>query len=429
MEPGILLNHALPEGLLDRYKAAFIPSYHAPFAIQPIGQNWYTETRKDVHLTDRKIRAHLDGRYYVGPVAKTSTKTITIDLDRHGQNWRSLDKRTEAVCGAFPEASPLTFSTPSGGRHVSFMLELPAWKKQAAGFARDRLADAGIEIRDGEVEVYPSNRALRAPLGRDCYLLENDTLDPVDADREVNLYTLDQILQDEKYDCLTIPPGYSASTIPNPPERRVSRRRLRQSTSEYMERCDRLLNLGLTGPSQRNQAFLDLHYYYRVVEGLGADRAEDALWAWINQYHNHHSKEFNADPEGVRRKVRDVVRSWKPHLVGTKSGKVTRPHKAARKSTPDIDERIHAYADQNALGYVERRFLADLLTYAHCWGRDSPDGNQLLVEIPSATLKGFHWQYKRYLRELLHAGVIGKVKNYGTRIKRCNTYRLSCLDR
>lgn len=418
----------LPTGFIDRYKDRFIPSYCAPFAIQHIGRNWYTETRKNVYLTDDKIGDHLCGDYYIGPVAKTSTKTITIDLDRHGNNWRSLEKRTEAVCGAFSEASPVIFSTPSGGMHVAFMLELPAWKKQAAGFARERLTDAGVEIRDGSVEVYPSNRALRAPLGHDCYLLDNDTFDPVDVDREANLYTLDQILQNEQYDCLTIPPDYQASTIPQSPQK-ASRRRQWRSTSEYMQRCDQWLYEGLTEPSQRNQAFLDLHYYYRVVEGLDADRAEDALWAWINQFHNHHSKEFNADPEGVRRKVRDVVRSWKPHLVGTKSEKVTKPSKATRKSTIDIDARIRAYADQNALGHVERCFLVDLLAYAHRRGRDTPDGSHLLAEIPSATLKKFHWQYGRLLRELLDAGVVEKEKNYGTKIKRCNTYRLPCLDR
>ncbi|MBT4500010.1 MAG: hypothetical protein HOC74_19940 [Gemmatimonadetes bacterium] len=90
-------NLPLPVGLLDRYKDAFIPSFLTPFAIQGRGRRgrgWHTETRRDVYLTDGRIEAHLQGRYFIAPVAKTYAKTITIDLDRR-QHWRSLEKRTE----------------------------------------------------------------------------------------------------------------------------------------------------------------------------------------------------------------------------------------------------------------------------------------------------------------------------------------------
>jgi hypothetical protein len=421
-------DHWIPDGLLRRYRAAFAPSHYTPFAVQRIGAGWFTENRRGVFLTDGKIQAHLESRYYVGPISKTYAQTIAVDLDR-GRNWRSLDRRTRAVCGAFPEASPLMFSTPSGGRHLHFMLDLPAWSQRASAFARDRLTEAGIEIADGSVEVYPSRRALRAPLGRDCYLLDPDTLDPVDADRTASLYTLDQILRNEQYDQLTVPPDYEASTIPEPPPN-ASRRILRRSTSEFMQRCDRWRRVGLTGPSQRNQAFLDLQYYMRVVEGLDADQVEAALWTWIRQNHNGHSKEFNRNPEAVRRKVKSLVQgnSWKPELVGSQSGGAFRAPETARESTTDLEARIQAYVDQNALGYSERCFLADLLRYAHKRGRDTLDGSCIAVEIPSRTLKYFCRDYGRLLAELIDAGVVAKARNYGANIGRCATYRLPRLD-
>ena len=59
----------LPDGLLKRYKSAFIPSFYTPFAIQtPRNQQkrtWFTEGRPGVYLTDKKISAHLEGLYWV----------------------------------------------------------------------------------------------------------------------------------------------------------------------------------------------------------------------------------------------------------------------------------------------------------------------------------------------------------------------------
>jgi hypothetical protein len=110
----------LPHGLLDRYKRAFIPSVHTPFGIQTPGtqarRGWFTETRPDVYLTDEKISAHLEGRYWVGPVPKVHTRTLVVDLD-YGTG---LERRAEAVRQAFPEAEPLAFSTPRGGGSPRF---------------------------------------------------------------------------------------------------------------------------------------------------------------------------------------------------------------------------------------------------------------------------------------------------------------------
>ena len=383
-------NH-LPQGLVKRYRAAFIPSHYTPFAIQTLKQqprrSWFTEQRTNVFLTDHKITAHLQGKYYVGPVAKIFTRSLCIDLDR-GTHWRSLDKRTERVCDVFDEAAPLIFSTPRGGRHLHFMLDDPGWADRTAAFARDRLRDASLEVEPGKIEVFPAGeRALRAPLGQDCSLLD-DSFSPLPLDRSGQLHTLNDILEQQHYDTLSIPADYRATEVPPSPTR-ARKRPLIAPSSAYMLRVDRWLRQGLTGPSERNEAFLDLTWFFRVIWHFDEERAIQELWAWIQQYHNRQSEEYNRDPGGVFKKVQAVVRCFSWDKVGLKSS--DKGHRRGPNTGDSLEGSIQAHLDAAPLDARERAFLGDLLRYAHLRGQETLDGC-IEVQIPSRTLN--HYRLK-----------------------------------
>ena len=419
-------NCRLP-GFLKRYKQAFIPSHYPPFSIQSPTQqeqrSWLTETRPGIYLTDQKIEAHLQGRYWIGPVPETFTRSLIIDLD---EDRRSLDRRTEQVRAAFPGADPLIFSTPRGGRHLHFMLDGPAWSDRTAAFAKDRLTDAGVELAPGRVEVFPAGRkAIRAPLGRDCHLLDPHTLDPVDRDRAGCLWTLDELLETERYDRLAIPEDYRATQTPQTPQK-ATRRRTGRSGSEYMLEVDRLLREGLWQASQRNDAFLKLTWFIRVIWGFNEQQTVAELRAWIDQFHNGHSREFNQDPQRVYRKVEDVARCFDPDKVGTKS--TYKAAEASRKAGSDLERAIEGFLDAAPLDGRERAFLGRLLRYAHQRGADTLDGGEIEVQIPARTLKTWNWQYGPILRALMIQGYVEKTGNHGANIGRCTSYRVLCLD-
>jgi len=421
-------NRWLPDGLLKRYKSAFIPSHYTPFAIQRADaqhrRGWFTENRPGVFLTDDKISAHLEGRYWIGPVPKTSTKSVVIDLDKRG-NARSLDRRTEQVRAAFPEAEPLIFSTPSGAYHLHLMLGGPSWSDRAAAFVKDRLADAGIKLTPGEFEVFPCGaKAIRAPLGRDCNLLDSHTLDPVDGDRAVNLHTLNDILENERYDLLEIPADYGATETPEG-HQKATRGRVRPSSGEFMLEVDRLERDGLWRPSQRNDAFLKLTWYMRVIRGFDAERTATELRAWIDKFNNGLSREYTANREQVYRKIRDVVRCFDPGKVGSKS--TYKAPESPREAAAGLEGVVEGFVDAQPLDWRERAFLGELLRYAHQRGEVSLDGCELEVLIPARTLKTWDRQYAPILRNLQVQGCVEKARNYTT-LGRCTAYRVPCLD-
>ena len=412
---------AVPPGMVQRFKDAFVPSYRVPFAIQTPKQqqkrSWFTETKPGRYLTDSKIEAHLAGRYYIGPVASTYTRSVCVDLDR-GRHWRSLDKRTQQVLDVFPQANPLIFSTPRHGRHLHFMLDGPVWATSAAEYATDQLGAAGLDLAAGQIEVYPAgNKALRAPLGRDCYLLDVDTFDPVHPLHSENLHTLDALLERQQYDLIDIPGTYRPKETPAGASRRLVRVDPDQA-SEFMLEVDQLLRDGLTGPGQRNDAFLKLSWFMHVIWGFDGERTAQELWAWIRSHHNGHSQDYNRDPQAVYRKCQQVVQyfDW---------DKVSSGHKATNPP-PAADDLIQSYVDQTLLDDRSRAFLARLLRYARQRGQETLDGC-LEVQIPSRTMKSYDRQYGPILRELIEAGHVQKIGQFATHLKRCCRYRFKGL--
>ena len=409
-----ILNSPDLDKLTKPFRRKFAPSPYAPFAIEG-RRGWVTEQRNGIYLTDDKVSAHLSGQYYVGPVNRTFAASLAIDLDAHdGRHRRTLDRRMDKVMSAFPEAAPLVFSTPGGGRHLHYMLDRPGWSACVHAFGTNRLRAAGVELGPGSVEVFPDgDRALRAPLGRDCWLLDVDSRLPVDGHRAANLDALRGILERGQYDTLTIPEDYGATAEPLAlPTRRRG--------SSFMAECDRLLSQGLPGPGTRNDSLMKLRWLFMAVWNLPPDRAELELWAWLQNGHNGHSRDYNASPDRCRRHIREIVRSHDPAKVGAGRQRRTEPR------TPPKDA-IERYCDLQPLDGRERAFLGRLLVYAHQYGQTTMT-NEIDVQIPSRTLKTFDRQYGPVLRVLESQDIVVRVRNHGAQIHRCATYRAPCLQ-
>jgi hypothetical protein len=418
---------------IKQYRKVFVPSHYTPFGIQSpkqqLQRQWSTITAKGRYLDDATLAQHLAGDLWVAPQLKTFTNTIVIDIDV-GPNFK---KRTAEVCAAFPEAAPLMVSTPRGGIHQHYVLSTPNWSTAAEQFAHDRLTDAGVDLDAGKVEVFPAGaKIIRAPLGRDCYLLDEDGV-PVHSNREVNLWHLDDLLTNANYDTLTIPLNYGANQTPTGNDRTKAKRRVRANSSNpFMQEVDKLLSVGLTGPSQRNDALLKLNWYMHIIWGFDGPRVERELTAWIDDKHNGHSVDFNADRGRVYRQIRHVVAGFDEAKVGTRS-KVKPERHLEREEIASNDRQvlrqgIEAHLDQCGLDGRTRRFYGKLLDFANRRGNRRTLNGQIEIEIPSRTLKTFDRKYGEILPRLLASGIVSKSRNFGVEIGRSNTFVVESVE-
>jgi len=150
----------------------------------------------------RVLWKHNAGEYSVAPAAPAWVQWVTLDIDAHaaspelaarrlararadrvlGDVWRALN------CSA--ERHPLLQRTPRAGYHLTLPLTRgPAsanpehtWPAAVArAWVERHLVEAGLELKPGVLEVYPSGRCLRAPCGRGMVMLQATRPDDPDA--------------------------------------------------------------------------------------------------------------------------------------------------------------------------------------------------------------------------------------------------------
>jgi len=153
-------------------------------------------------LNSAIVEKHIRGSYWIAPEAPGNVSWVAIDIDAHVEKGASLVEmiaaRADALerlgkvwralgCNARRQA--VIFRSPGGGFHVWIAVTRgetsinPEHTWPAATlrtwFGR-HLAEAGLEIRSGSVEVYPAANRLRAPCGRQMVLLQPTNPDDPD---------------------------------------------------------------------------------------------------------------------------------------------------------------------------------------------------------------------------------------------------------
>jgi len=394
--------------LIKRFRAAFFAAYRSPFGIQRIDRPWITETRPDRYLTDVKTMKHLRGDYYIGPASRSMTKGLTIDLDDHdGQGRKCLLERAEAVRNAFPEAVPLCFSTPRRGTHIDYLFPSPVWSKKARAFAENRLAKMGLQVKPGHVEIFPhGKKILRAPLGRNCFMLHPDTLEPIGS-RWESIEELDRVLKCDEVVRLEVPPEFDSDLVlSRTGSVRHQRRYNDNNISPFMWEIDMLLVFGLQTKGTRNTALLKLSWYYQAVEGLDAETTVRTLIRWVDQKNNGHSRHYNANPAGVYSHIRQLVDRFD-------SSKIASRDVVRRNETRVSFDVARRFTQELAMTDSSRDLLAHLIEYALKRGMKNRFGCYE-VRVPSRTLQDWNREYGPALRNLIRKGHIAKARGYST---------------
>jgi hypothetical protein len=406
--------HTYERDAIARYRAAFIPDHRAPYGIQWSGRDW--QTRNDGHLTDGCVQRHLDGKAYYASSTRPHTPNITVDLDV----GPGLDRRCEKVVGAFPDATPLIFSTPRGGLHLDYLTE-KIWTKPAVGFVKDQLRDVGLDLVPGQVEVLQDReRGLRRlPLGKDCYLLDGHSLDPISHDRFECLEALDEILHNDKVDRLYIPEGYT-HPAPNTHKTKPSFHRKASpntSTSDFMIEVSDLLTHGLQEPGTRVDYLLKLSWYYHVVEGREEGEVVGCLEGWLRENHNGNSRTYNQSPEKALKSIRGIVDRFDFSKVTI--NRSTNPQ-TAQTAKPRL------WIDYLRLGLPEREMLRLIYNLADQRGEVVDEGRFIDVDVPSLSMKGCINNYRPVIELLESKRLIQRVGK--ARMGQCRRYRILIVD-
>jgi CspA family cold shock protein len=318
-------------------------------------------------LSAHTVANHLAGKGWVGvsPPSWTSWFAFDIDLAK-GPSGKALgaeeaQRRCDAVLSAVWWAFdfgtgrlPVVLRTPGGGYHVYVPLarsednERNTWP---AHVIRERvmarLRASGLRLRDGELELWPSGKILRLPMGRQMCLLEPQNPDdpdclglvPVHARfgprkdsrtgessstlrREIGAGVrafveafeaarrpmAEWLLDDEadwssKYGPFgDVPPSQNEKNqsftcrVPN-----VSQQYEEGNSSDgghllkgefFRRRISKLLRTGLTVAGGRHDAALKLTYYFGVNLGLGEYASQQALSNWLGEF--DHVSSFRA---------------------------------------------------------------------------------------------------------------------------------------
>lgn len=185
------------DSFLKIYKKNFLIDHSLPFAIQypSKGNSRGWKYIRDKPLSDPILREHLEGKYWVALTAKTFTKWVCFDVDTHESSLKSAKARVQQIRTAFPSEDPLIFSSPNGGFHVYFLLAKAEYLDRTNAFVNRVLKSQNIKLQSGMVEVFPSRKALRAPIGRQTLLLESNSLKPVFQERWLCLCKLNVLLR------------------------------------------------------------------------------------------------------------------------------------------------------------------------------------------------------------------------------------------
>ena len=403
--------------LIQRFKKTFLSKYSAPYGIQPRGQAWYQERRENYYLTDKTVKDHLDGIYYIGACCRVSTKHVTIDIDNHNDEpQEDVWARAEAVMSVVTDTTPFVFSTPTHGIHLVYLLHEPVPQAQAVGHFRQLLSHGDIKLKQGYVEVLPAGRTIvRAPLGEECLLLDPSNLDPVAPEQRVCVQILNEILRDEKFDRYILPADSQARSVQKKSPLRTYPNG--NDRNAYRQEIDDLIQNGLPHPSSRNDALLKLSWYYREVMGFDIPTTEQTLCQWIEQKNNGKSKDFEKDPESVRRHIEALVdhtQTSKPNLLNFEQSPLQ------KSRLEEAQSRVAKLTASDG----ERKLLSDMICYAMVRGI-TENGKWPCVEIPCQTLKAWHRDYNILVPRLVRRGYIRPGKNHCTLVARCKQYKIA----
>lgn len=254
---------------------------------------------------DDLIRKHLRGEIVVGLFSPDLINHLIFDIDNHGENQElSVETRARAVMDLY-DTEPLIYtSSDSGGFRICYFLDERYPKKQLYDSVKQKLTDAGLEVKSGVIEIMATRKGDRLPFGRGSYLVDPTTLKP---NHHLELTEMVKYARDcSQLNRLSLP---FISDIECQAGGIVKR-------SPFIVQVEDWDQNGLPKNESTNAVLLKLNWYLRAVCGKNGDEAERYLVSWVHEKHNGNSERINSGRmEEVEQQIERIVEAYAPHKV------------------------------------------------------------------------------------------------------------------
>ena len=358
------------------------------YAVKLKGKTWRTKKKP---LFDTPITSHLEGKYYIGVLAKWYPGFCVLDMDdvdlndvERVRDSLKLDITNSMLCS----------SESPGSYHILFK---PSYntKPPTVRLLQGILKPFG---QQNNIEIYPQpNRAIRLPFGsqQDCLDFEYIHL----KDWKEKLYWFNKL---DDLDLKTIPYHQLELDLYIP----------KQKSGSYQIGRE-LFETGLNAYNSRNDAqFYILYYLWR--RNIPPETALDMCYNIIKTKHNGYSEEVNSGnwgtiKEEIKRQARTIYSTYEhsniypDEIHNNFNGYITKA---------DIKD-IVILCNANM---PRMKFLYNLVKYCY------PRRYRTFIDIHSDRLKEWssRTNYLRYLEEfrgILKRGEIYQVDKFSKSIK------------
>lgn len=272
---------------LHNYIHTFIQR-HPRYAVKQKNGHWRTKNKP---LSDRPIKAHLAGQYYVGVVGKWYPSFAVLDFD----DWKREDVERIRDTLRLDDTNSMLCASESPDSYHNLIRPEYRGRPPTLRLFNDAFSNF---VRVHGLETYPKRRkVIRLPFGAG-----QDCLDPLYASLDT---WEDKLYRFEKLD------AFNLSSIPMRQldfDFEVRTEPLNTDRFSTFDEGRELYQYGLQYPASRHHSQFKVLYYLWRLNTDQAD-AERVVWIWIKKNHNGYSKEIHRDPNAVKKDIESQA-SW-----------------------------------------------------------------------------------------------------------------------
>lgn len=361
---------------LTEYKSIF-PQFFPRYAVKQIGGTWRT---KHKNLSDKPIKAHLEGRYYIASLGRWYPEYMILDID--DQPKEKAEQIREDL--KLDTQNSMLFSSESENSY--HILCRPNYKEKPPTI---NLLNQVLKSysKESGIEVYPqAQKPVRLPFGykQDCLDLEYVHL----KSWEEKLYWF---LKLDYFDLETIPFQQLSFDVNVKPENKT--------ISTYQE-GKRLFVNGLLEPHSRHDSQWKV-IYYLWRQNIALKTAIDITYKWITEKHNGLSEEVLRSPRTVKGEIeRQAKRIYGHYQYNQIYPDSTHNCYGGYITKDDITDII--FLSKGSL--PKAKFLFNLIKFAY------PRRFRTFINIHSNHL--IAWSQRGYLKQLKGLQKAGIIKRY-----------------
>jgi hypothetical protein len=390
---------------------------------------------KRAPLDDYAIAGHLTGKYWVATFPGRYTTYLCLDLD----DSKDLKATLDAVLNTFPKSLVIQ-SSITKGVHAYFFFDSKIGMNRLHKLIYERLNEHGIGVRPGYCEIFPqTNRALRLPLGKGSYVLDEATLTPLHTNvkdgirlikEKIIYHSINEILSQVKAggkptpsvpslnetarNGATLSSGFNDSmAMSNSGMPGISWDKLRGK--EFKDFINHALRSGieLTGTRYFIQSKLIYHFW---SINYSKEQCYESISRWYFS-HDHQSKDWKKNPSGVLHQLRNAINSF------YRQAELKRypPAGRIRKLLTTADVR---YITELTADYRDQKFIFSLMEYA-LNAKNTKDE----FRLPRTVITTFDCcsdkSYQDKMRLCEFRGLVTMTRQYFRQEKRARTYMIN----